>query len=206
MPTAQHTPAHVVVLASGSGTVFAALADALAHADDVVLTRLVCDQPQAAVLARAHERGIPTEVVALSDPQQRAQWNRGVADAIARGTPDLVVSAGFMRLLSAEVLDRFPGRVINTHPALLPAFPGTHAVRDALAYGVRVTGCTVHVVDTGVDTGPVIAQAVLDVDVEDDQTTLHERIKVLERRLVVDVTLRMLRRGWTINGRKVTIP
>jgi phosphoribosylglycinamide formyltransferase-1 len=196
----------VVVLASGSGTVFAALADALADVDDVVVTRLVCDQPDAAVLARARERGIPTEVVALSDPQQRATWNREVAEAIARGTPDLVVSAGFMRLLSAQVLDRFPGRVINTHPALLPAFPGAHAVRDALAYGVRITGCTVHVVDTGVDTGPVIAQAAIDVDLDDDQTALHERIKRIERRLLADVTLRMLRHGWTINGRKVTIP
>ena len=206
MPTAGHAPAHVVVLASGSGTVFAALADALGAGDDVIVTRLVCDQPEAAVLARARERGIPTEVVPLSDPQQRQTWNREVADAIARGAPDLVVSAGFMRLLSDAVLDRFADRVINTHPALLPAFPGAHAVRDALAYGVRVTGCTVHVVDTGVDTGPVIAQAAVDVGMDDDETTLHERIKLLERRLLTDVTLRMLRDGWTIDGRKVTIP
>lgn len=206
MPTAGHTPAHVVVLASGSGTVFAALADALAGVDDVIITRLVCDQPGAAVLGRARERGVPTEVVPLSSPQQRTTWNREIADAIARGAPDLVVSAGFMRLLSDEVLGRFPDRVINTHPALLPAFPGAHAVRDALAYGVRVTGCTVHVVDTGVDTGPVIAQAAVDVAVDDDETALHERIKLLERRLLADVTLRMLRGGWTINGRKVTIP
>lgn len=206
MPTAGHAPAHVVVLASGAGTVFAALADALADADDVVITRLVCDQPGAGVLARAHERGVPTEVVALRHPEQRSTWNREIADAIAAGAPDLVVSAGFMRILSGEVLDRFPERVINTHPALLPAFPGAHAVRDALAYGVRVTGCTVHVVDTGVDTGPVIAQSALDVDVDDDEATLHERIKLLERRLLADVTLRMLRHGWTIDGRKVTIP
>jgi phosphoribosylglycinamide formyltransferase-1 len=206
VPTARHVPAHVVVLASGAGTVFAALADALADVDDVVITRLVCDQPEAAVLARAHERGVPTEVVALSHPEQRSMWNREIADAIARGAPDLVVSAGFMRILSGEVLDRFPERVINTHPALLPAFPGAHAVRDALAYGVRVSGCTVHVVDTGVDTGPVIAQSALDVDVDDDEATLHERIKPLERRLLADVTLRMLRHGWTIDGRKVTIP
>ncbi len=206
MPTAGHAPAHVVVLASGAGTVFAALADALADADDVVITRLVCDQPEAGVLARAHERGVPTEVVALRRPEQRSTWNREIADAIAAGAPDLVVSAGFMRILSGEVLDRFPERVINTHPALLPAFPGAHAVRDALAYGVRISGCTVHVVDTGVDTGPVIAQSALDVDVDDDEATLHERIKLLERRLLADVTLRMLRHGWTIDGRKVTIP
>ena len=206
MPTAGHAPAHVVVLASGSGTVFAALADAIADADDVVVTRLVCDQPEAAVLERARERAIPTEVVPLADPDQRSTWNRQVADAIARGAPDLVVSAGFMRLLSAEVLDRFRERVINTHPALLPAFPGAHAVRDALAYGVRVTGCTVHDVDTVVDTGPVIAQAALDVGLDDDETTLHERIKLLERRLLADVTLRMLRDGWTIDDRLVTIP
>jgi formyltetrahydrofolate-dependent phosphoribosylglycinamide formyltransferase len=200
-------PAKVVVLASGSGTVFEALADALAETDgEVVVTRLVCDQPSAGVLDRARERGIDVDVVPLVEPSRRVDWNQEVADAVDRGRPDLVVSAGFMRLLSADVLDRFAERVINTHPALLPAFPGAHAVRDALAYGVRVTGCTVHVVDSGVDTGPVIAQEAVPVRPDDDEASLHERIKQVERRLLPDVALRMLREGWTIDGRRVTIP
>lgn len=207
MPEAMRPPARVVVLASGSGTVFEALADALAETGgEVVVTRLVCDQPSAGVLDRARERGIAVDVVPLLDRSRRVDWNRDVADAIGRGQPDLVVSAGFMRLLSAEVLDRFHERVINTHPALLPAFPGAHAVRDALAYGVRVTGCTVHVVDSGVDTGPVIAQEAVPVRPDDDEASLHERIKQVERRLLPDVAVRMLREGWTIDGRRVTIP
>lgn len=207
MPEAMRVPARVVVLASGSGTVFEALADALAETDgEVVVTRLFCDQPSAGVLDKARERGIAVDVVPLLDRSRRMDWNRDVADAIGRGQPDLVVSAGFMRLLSAEVLDRFHERVINTHPALLPAFPGAHAVRDALAYGVRVTGCTVHVVDSGVDTGPVIAQEAVPVHPDDDEASLHERIKQVERRLLPDVALRMLREGWTIDGRRVTIP
>lgn len=207
MPDAVRPPANVVVLASGSGTVFEAFADAVAGTGgEVVVTRLVCDQPSAGVLERARERGIAVDVVPLVDRSRRADWNRDVADAIDRGQPDLVVSAGFMRLLSADVLDRFRERVINTHPALLPAFPGAHAVRDALAYGVRVTGCTVHVVDAGIDTGPVIAQEAVAVRRDDDESSLHERIKEVERRLLPDVTLQMLRRGWTIEGRRVTIP
>ncbi len=206
MPDAVRPPANVVVLASGSGTVFEALADELARTDgEVVVTRLVCDQPTAGVLDRARERGVDVEVVPLVEPSRRADWNHEVGDAIERGRPDLVVSAGFMRLLSADVLDRFEDRVINTHPALLPAFPGAHAVRDALAYGVQVTGCTVHVVDSGVDTGPVIAQEAVPVLPDDDESSLHERIKQVERRLLPAVTLQLLRHGWTIEGRRVTI-
>lgn len=207
MPEATPPPATVVVLASGSGTVFEALADHLADTDgEVVVTRLVCDQPSAGVVDKARSRGIDVDVVPLLDRSRRDDWNTQVADAIERGRPDLVVSAGFMRVLSGHVLGRFPERVINTHPALLPAFPGAHAVRDALAYGVRVSGCTVHLVDSGVDTGPVIAQEPVPVHDDDDEATLHERIKQVERRLLPAVTLRMLREGWTIEGRRVTIP
>jgi len=207
VPEATPPPATVVVLASGSGTVFEALADHLADTDgEVVVTRLVCDQPSAGVVDKARSRGIDVDVVPLLDRSRRDDWNTQVADAIERGRPDLVVSAGFMRVLSGHVLGRFPERVINTHPALLPAFPGAHAVRDALAYGVRVSGCTVHLVDSGVDTGPVIAQEPVPVHDDDDEATLHERIKQVERRLLPAVTLRMLREGWTIEGRRVTIP
>lgn len=206
MPTASHLPARIVVLASGSGTVFDALADAVAGADDVAIVRLVCDQPQAGALHRAADRGIQTEVVPLAAGDDRAAWNQRVGDAVGRGHPDLVVSAGFMRILGDTVLARFANRVINTHPALLPAFPGAHAVRDALAYGVRVTGCTVHMVDAGVDTGPVIDQRVVDVRLDDDESALHERIKQVERHLLPEVVLSMMRLGWTIDGRRVTIP
>jgi phosphoribosylglycinamide formyltransferase-1 len=199
------------VLASGSGSVFAALAEAAARtshdpAGAVLLTRLVCDQPDAGVMARAVALGVPAVAVPLTDRAARRQWDDDLADAIAVGEPDLVISAGFMRILGPAVLERFADRVINTHPALLPAFPGAHAVRDALAYGVRVTGCTVHMVDAGVDTGPVLAQRVVQVGPGDDEESLHERIKTEERQLLPEVAFRMLANGWTIDGRRVTIP
>lgn len=211
MPEPSSSPARIVVLASGSGSVFQALAEAAAASSNdpagaVRITRLVCDQPDAGVMTRAGEAGVPAVAVPLTDPSARQRWDVELADAIAEGEPDLVVSAGFMRLLGAAVLDRFTDRVINTHPALLPAFPGAHAVRDALAYGAQVTGCTVHLVDAGVDTGPVLAQRVVDVTPGDDEQSLHERIKTEERMLLPEVAFRMLRNGWTIDGRRVTIP
>lgn len=165
---------------------------------------LVCDRPGAAVLDRAARLAVPRLVVPLQDPAQRSGWDVEVAAAIRSFDPDLVVSAGFMRLLGPAVLDAFT--VVNSHPALLPAFPGTHAVRDALSYGVRVTGCTVHLVDDGVDTGPVLAQKAVEVLPEDDEERLHERIKAVERVLLAAVVRSMIARGWTIDGRKVTIP
>jgi phosphoribosylglycinamide formyltransferase-1 len=125
---------------------------------------------------------------------------------VASYDPDLVVSAGFLRLAGDAFLARFGGRYVNSHPALLPAFPGMHGARDALAYGVKVSGCTLFVVDPGVDTGPIVVQAAVPVLDDDDEATLHERIKVEERRLLVDVVGRMLREGFTVAGRKVTIP
>lgn len=206
MPAAPRPPARVVALASGTGSVFEALAAALAMDEAIEVTGLVSDQPTAAVLDVAASAGIPTDVVPLLDPTRRGEWDEQLARAIADRRPDLVVSAGFMRLLGPAVLGRFRDRVINTHPALLPAFPGAHAVRDALAYGVRVTGCTVHLVDAGIDTGPVVAQRVVEVRDDDDESSLHERIKHVERQLLPAVTIRMLREGWTIDGRRVTIP
>ncbi|MGH8969765.1 MAG: phosphoribosylglycinamide formyltransferase, partial [Actinomycetes bacterium] len=147
---------------------------------------------------------VPGFVVPQGDHPDRTAWDRALAAAVAAHRPDLVVSAGFMRLLGPDFLAGPP--VVNTHPALLPAFPGTHAVRDALAHGVRVTGATVHLVDAGVDTGPIVAQTCVPVEVDDDEATLHERIKVEERRMLVDVVGRMAREGFTVTGRKVTIP
>lgn len=154
-------------------------------------------------LARAERAGVPTFVVRVEDYADRDAWDAALTDSVAAFEPDLVVSAGFMKLLGARFLGTFA--TVNTHPALLPAFPGAHAVRDALAYGVRMTGCTVHLVDAGVDTGPVIAQAAVEVRDEDDESGLHERIKDVERKLLVDVVGRMARDGWVVDGRRVTL-
>ncbi len=179
--------ARIVVLASGSGTLFQALLDASSRTHDFEISGFVTDQPSAAAVQRAAHAGIPVAVIALADFDSRAAWNSALADAIATYEPDFVVSAGFMRVIGEPVLSRFPGQIINTHPALLPAFPGAHAVRDALAAGATVTGSTVHFVDEGVDTGPVIVQEAVDILADDDEMSLHERIKIVERRLLVDV-------------------
>jgi phosphoribosylglycinamide formyltransferase-1 len=145
---------------------------------------------------------VPSYTVRLGDHPDRETWDGAIADATAEHAPDLVVSAGFMKILGPQFLSRFLGRVVNTHPALLPAFPGAHAVPDSLAYGVRVTGCTVHLVDAGMDTGPILAQEPVAVLDEDDEATLHERIKVVERRLLVDVLAALATRGVTWSGQK----
>jgi phosphoribosylglycinamide formyltransferase-1 len=139
--------------------------------------------------------------VSPGDFQDRATWDSAVARTAAAFTPDLVVCAGFMRLLGDPVLRAFPGHIVNTHPALLPAFPGPHAVKEALAAGVKVTGCTVMIVDEGVDTGPILAQRAVVVREDDTETSLHERIKAAERELVVDTIGTMVRSGWTIEGK-----
>jgi phosphoribosylglycinamide formyltransferase-1 len=154
-------------------------------------------------LARASRANIPTFVEKISDHETRDDWNAAIAARIASCEPDLVVSAGFMKILGAPTLDAFP--VLNTHPALLPSFPGAHGVRDALAHGVKVTGCTIMLVDPGVDTGPIIAQEAVPVLPGDDEAGLHERIKTVERRLLVDIVGRMAREGWTVSGRNVRI-
>jgi phosphoribosylglycinamide formyltransferase-1 len=171
------------VLASGTGSVFEALAASVATDDAIEIVGLVCDQADAGALDIADRAGVASEVVALVDRTRRAEWDERLATVIAGFAPDLVVSAGFMRLLGPAVLDAYPDRVINTHPALLPAFPGAHAVRDALAYGVKVTGCTVHLVDAGVDTGPILGQARVPVLPDDTPQTLHARIQEQEHRI-----------------------
>lgn len=148
---------------------------------------------------------IPHYTVRVGDYTDRAAWDAAITAATAEHQPDLVVSAGFMKILGPQFLSRFNGRVVNTHPALLPAFPGAHAVPDALAYGVRVTGCSVHLVDAGVDTGPILAQEAVPVLDGDDEMSLHERIKVVERRLLVDVLAAMATRGVIWTGRKAAM-
>ena len=153
----------------------------------------------------AADAGVPSYTVRLGDHSDRAAWDAAITAATAAHNPDLIVSAGFMKILGPQFLSRFPGRVVNTHPALLPAFPGAHAVPDALTYGVKVTGCTVHLVDAGVDTGPILAQQAVDVHDGDDEETLHERIKTVERRLLVDVLAALATRGVRWNGRKAIL-
>jgi phosphoribosylglycinamide formyltransferase-1 len=197
----------VVVLVSGSGTNLQALLDASADPEYGATVVAVGSEKHAVQgLARAEAAGVETFVVPFADFPVRAQWDEALAKALASYEPDLVVLAGFMRLVGAPVLDRFPGRLVNTHPALLPSFPGAHGVRDALAYGVKVTGVSVILVDSGVDTGPIVAQAAVPVLDGDDEATLHERIKVEERALLVDTVGRLARLGYTLEGRKVTLP
>lgn len=156
-------------------------------------------------VARAEAAGIPTFVRRLKDAPDRFAWDKALTADCAGFDPDLVIMAGFLKLVGADFLNRFDGRMINTHPALLPAFPGLHSVRDALEHGVKVTGCSVIVVDSGVDSGPILAQQSVPVLDTDDEVTLHERIKVAERALVVDTVGRMVRHGWSVHGRRVRI-
>ncbi|MET9900142.1 phosphoribosylglycinamide formyltransferase [Streptomyces sp. NPDC006446] len=199
----------LVVLVSGSGTNLQALLDAIAEAGSAAygaeIVAVGADRDGIEGLARAERAGLPTFVRKVKDYTGRDEWDQALAEATAAYEPDLVVSAGFMKIVGKEFLARFGGRFVNTHPALLPSFPGAHGVRDALAYGARVTGCTVHFVDDGVDTGPIIAQGVVEVRDEDDESALHERIKEVERRLLVDVVGRLARNGYRIEGRKVVI-
>ncbi|WP_418277752.1 phosphoribosylglycinamide formyltransferase [Isoptericola jiangsuensis] len=205
-PVAPAPGARLVVLASGGGSNLAALL--AAHDDGAYGARVVgvvSDKPAAGALDLARDAGVASVVVAPGDFDDRAAWNVGLADAVDVFRPDWVVLAGFMRILAPSFLTRFPGRVVNTHPALLPSFPGAHGVRDALTYGVRVTGCTVHVVDDGVDTGPIIAQATVPVLDDDDESSLHERIKVAERALLVETVGRVAREGLRVDGRRALV-
>ncbi len=196
--------ARLIVLVSGTGTNLQALLDACAG--DGYGARVVAvgaDRPGIAGLARAERAGVPVFVHRLADYPDRAAWDRALTESCTAYRPHLIVLAGFMKLVGGAFLARFGGRVINTHPALLPSFPGMHGVRDALDYGVKMAGCTVFMVDAGIDTGPVIAQATVPVRDDDDEASLHERIKLAERSLLADTVGRMAREGWTVQGRKV---
>jgi phosphoribosylglycinamide formyltransferase-1 len=156
-------------------------------------------------LTRAEKAGAATFVRRLREYATREEWDHALTEAVAEHEPDLVVLAGFMKLVGAEFLDRFAGRVLNTHPALCPSFPGTSGPADALAYGVKVTGATLFVVDAGVDTGPIVAQAAVPVEDDDDVESLHERIKVAERRMLVESVGRIAREGFAVSGRRVRL-
>lgn len=196
----------LVVLVSGAGTNLQALLDATedpAYGAEVVAVG--ADREDVEGLARAEKAGLPTFVRRVGDSGSRSDWDSTLTATVAEFEPDLVVLAGFMKLVGPAFLGRFAGRVVNTHPALCPSFPGTSGPADALAYGVRVTGATLFVVDEGVDTGPIIAQTVVAVEDADDVESLHERIKVAERTMLVDAVGRMAREGFTITDRKVRI-
>lgn len=191
----------VVVLASGRGSNLRALSEAIeAGRCRARIAAVVSDRAAAPALDHARDRGIATEVVLPKRYPDRPAWDAAMADAITRHAPDLVVLAGFMRIVGAAVLARFGGRIINVHPALLPAFPGLDAPGQALSAGVRLSGCTVHLVDAGVDTGPILAQAAVPVLPGDDAARLHARIQPAEHRLLPAVV------DWIATGALVLEP
>jgi len=203
-PDPDPSPARLVVLVSGAGTNLQALIDACS--DPAYGARIVAvgaDRDGIEGLARAERAGIPTFTRVVGQFTSREHWDLTLTDTVAAFEPDLIVLAGFMKLVGTSFLERFADRVVNTHPALCPSFPGTTGPADALAYGVKVTGATLFVVDTGVDTGPIVAQVVVPVEDDDDVETLHERIKVAERQMLVENVGRMAREGIVVSGRRV---
>lgn len=182
----------LLILASGSGTLAQAIIDA-----NFDIIAIVSDNPSAQVLERAHKAGITSKVIEFKSP--RSEWSQQLFEYVDACQPDLVVSVGFMRILDSKFVETF--KVINSHPAMLPNFPGAHAVADALNAGVKTTGCTIHWVDAGIDSGPIIAQEEVAVQSNDDVDSLHERIKIIERKLIVQ-TLRDLRREFN-DGKRI---
>jgi phosphoribosylglycinamide formyltransferase 1 len=200
-------PARLVVLVSGTGSNLQALLDACRDpAYGAAVVAVGADRIGTRAVERARSVGVPTFELPLSASPNRDAWDARLAEEVGRHSPDLVVSAGFLKLAGRAFLARFGGRFLNTHPALLPAFPGMHGPRDALEYGVKVTGATLFVVDEDVDTGPILAQTAVPVADNDTEESLHERIKAAERAMLVDCVGRIAREGFTIDGRKVTVP
>ncbi|WP_306209993.1 phosphoribosylglycinamide formyltransferase [Actinoplanes sp. RD1] len=200
-------PARLVVLVSGSGSNLQALLDAAADpAYGAKVVAVGADRDGIAGLDRAAAAGVPTFVDSVKAYESRDDWDAALTGHVAAHEPDLVISAGFLKLVGKQFLTAFGDRYINTHNALLPAFPGMHGPRDALAYGVKLAGATLFFVDAGVDTGPIIAQVSVPVLDGDTEETLTERIKEAERAQLVEFVGRLVREGWTITDRKVTIP
>ncbi|MEU7571203.1 phosphoribosylglycinamide formyltransferase [Micromonospora sp. NPDC049240] len=199
--------ARLVVLVSGSGSNLQALLDAATEPGyGARVVAVGADRDGIAGLDRAAAAGVPSFVERVKDHPTRADWDKALTARVAEHRPDLVISAGFLKLVGPEFLTAFGDRYLNTHNTLLPAFPGIHGPRDALAYGVKVTGATLFFVDAGMDTGPIVAQVAVPVLDDDDEETLTERIKSAERRQLVEQVGRLVREGWTITGRKVTVP
>jgi phosphoribosylglycinamide formyltransferase-1 len=206
-PGTAGAPQRLVVLVSGGGSNLQALLDAgtdPAYGAQVVAVG--ADRPGTGGVERAAAAGLPTFVEVVADHPSRQAWDEALTRRVAEHAPDLVISAGFLRLAGPAFLQAYGGRYLNTHNALLPAFPGVHGPREALEYGVKVTGATLFLVDAGVDTGAIIAQVAVPVEDGDTEDSLTERIKVAERTQLVEYVGRMVRSGWTVNGRKVTIP
>jgi len=200
------SPARLVVLVSGSGTNLQALLDATEDpAYGAVVVAVGADRDGIAGLDRAKAAGVPTFVARVADHASRADWDAALTAEVAAYQPDLIVSAGFLKLVGARFLAAFGDRYVNTHNSLLPAFPGMNGPRDALAYGVKLAGATLFFVDAGVDTGPIVAQVAVPVEPDDDEASLTERIKEAERAQLVEYVGRLVRHGWTISHRKVTI-
>ena len=196
----------VVVLVSGHGSNLQALLDAAAEpASGMAVVLVLADRPGAHGLERARRARVDTAVVRPADHPDRRSFDLALRDLVAAARPDVVCLAGFMRILGPEFVRAFPGRILNTHPSLLPAFRGAHAVREALAYGVKVTGCTVHLVDEEVDHGPVLFQSAVPVEPGDDEDRLHERIKQEEHRLL-PLAVRLLAEGRVrVEGRRAQL-
>lgn len=189
---------------SGAGTNLQALLDAVADPGyGATVVAVGADREGIEGLVRATAAGVPTFVHKVKEFESRQAWDAQLTESVASFGPDIVVLAGFMKLVGDDFLARFAGKVINTHPALCPAFPGTAGPADALAYGVKVTGATLFVVDAGIDTGPIIAQTVVPVLDDDDVDALHERIKTAERSMLVDSVGRLAREGYRLEDRRV---
>ena len=205
--TPRADPARVVVLVSGGGTTLQALLDAgLDPAFGAQVVAVGADRGDIVGLDRARRAGVPVFVEQVSAHPDRGAWDRALSRQVAAHEPDLVVLAGFMKLVGPAFLAALGPRTVNTHPALSPSFPGTRGPADALAYGVKVTGATLFLVDDGVDTGAIVAQRAVEVADDDTPESLHERIKAEERTMLVETVGRMAREGWTVQGRRVTIP
>ncbi|MET4002834.1 phosphoribosylglycinamide formyltransferase-1 [Arthrobacter sp. UYCu511] len=178
----------IVVLVSGTGSNLQSVIDAVANGSlPLEIAAVGADRPGTLGVERSASAGLETFVVNFKDYSARTEWDAALLEKVASYTPDYVISSGFMRIVAPGFISAFEGRYVNTHPALLPSFPGAHGVRDAMAYGVKVTGCTVHFADAGVDTGPIIAQTPVAILPEDTEDSLHERIKVAERELLIQV-------------------
>ncbi|MFZ2239317.1 MAG: phosphoribosylglycinamide formyltransferase [Gordonia amarae] len=198
--------ARIVVLASGAGSLLASLIERSRKPGSVFEIVAVGVDRDCAAVTIARDAGIASFTCRVADHPDRAAWDGALHDLTEQAAPDWVVTAGFMKILGPRFLGRFGGHIVNSHPALLPSFPGAHGVADALAHGVKVTGTTVHLVDDGVDTGPILAQRAVAIADDDTEDALHERIKIIERELLADMVTALVAKGVVIEGRKARIP